>query len=353
MDLLVRKMEAHEAAQTKKVAVKAFGPFEGFFVQKPADAFVAIIDGKIVGGLMYKFIESGGKKYGYVSFLFTDPDFKGQGVGKALMDKGIALLWEEGADALITFVRDDNVASWALFEKHGFKKASLSKFSRTVGFMGLIKPYVLSNCAISIGHEYYIAMPDERATELCKKQGGVGQIFIYVLLNMLLMMPMIVRDLSYIGNMAVVGLSVGAVFLGCVFSGYTATLFTDRRWNFRWVNGGIFVYPIVSLMGGFFPMIGGWYPDVYENTVKFRRDMALNAIGVWLFLIAVVLFRHLCENPASFLIYASNLAQILLVFRCLPIEVFESTGFGRVWKWNKAVLGILVAASIYLSFILY
>lgn len=33
------------------------------------------------------------------------------------------------------------------------------------------------------------------------------------------------------------------------------------------------------------PMIGNWYPERYESTQKFKRDMAVNAISVWVFLL--------------------------------------------------------------------
>ena len=45
--------------------------------------------------------------------------------------------------------------------------------------------------------------------------------------------------------------------------------------------------------------------------------------------------------------YAPEIAAVFLTFRCLPVNIFGSSGFGRVRKWNKAVALLLLAASVF------
>jgi len=345
-------MKASEAGEAKKLARKSFGLIEVLFMPKPKDAFVAIAEDKIVGGFVYKFENCSGKKYGFVSFLFTDPSFHGQGIGKKLMEEGIPFMWKQGCDALVTYVRDDNVASWILFERKGFVKASLPKIAGDTGFFGALKLCFNTAYVGAVGHEFYIAKPDNNSTSLYKKEGGPGQIAAYVIMSLLMMIPIISR-VGDISQLSIAVAAFGFVFLGCVLAGYLGTLFSKKRlWQFRLTSGGAFVYPAISIAtGGFLPWIGSWYPSHYENTLPFKRDMAINAIAVWVFLLSIMVVRLFTDIDSLLLRFAANLCAPLLIIRCLPISVFDSLGFGRVYKWNKVVLVTLVGASIYLSYI--
>ena len=143
-------------------------------------------------------------------------------------------------------------------------------------------------------------------------------------------------------------MSSAFVFLGTVFIGYIGTLFTRRKWNFRFTGGGAILYLIINVFPNlFFPMIGNWYPIHYENTPKFKRDMAVNVISVWLFLLCLMIIGKYIEYIPMFFMYVPSITTVLIILKCLPIPVFESGGFGRVFKWNKIVFGLLAAASIF------
>ncbi|MCL2698692.1 MAG: GNAT family N-acetyltransferase [Defluviitaleaceae bacterium] len=349
MDITIRKMGDDEFREATRVARKAFGPTEGLFVFLSKTALVAISDEKIVGGVSYKVYNTGGKKIGFVSFLFTDPTFHGQGIGKRLLEDGIRLLWEEeGCDVLVTFVRDDNVASWGPFVKNGFVLASLPKIATLTGLPGMISLFFKSAYAMSIGHEFYIALRDEKSAASYKKEGGVGQIAGYALINVLLLVPFALRA----GDTLAVIASIAFIFLGMVLAGYIGTLFSKRKWSFRLPSGGAFVYVLLAgTLRTVFPMIGCWYPDKYENTPQFRRDLALNAVAVWVFLLGIATAGILAGGSSKILAYASNIVSVLLALRCLPIPAFESSGFGRVLNWSKPVLGALVGASFIFVFV--
>ena len=348
MNLTFRSMNPGEGPELKKLAQKSFGLIEGLFVTKPKTAIVAILDEKIVGGFVYQVETIGDKKIGFASFLFIDPTFQGQGIGKRLIEEGLQRLWEEGCDVLVTFVRDDNIASWGAFEKNGFVLASLSRLARLVGWPGVAKLCVKTIYGFSVGHDFYVSLRDEKSTDLYrhKKEESAGQIAAYVIINILLSLPIVLAA----GNMFYAMVSTAFFFLGMVLMGYLGTLFSKRKWNFRFIGGGMPVYFIISLATrGFFPLIGNWYPSRYENTPEFKRDMAINAIVVWLFLLGLAAVGKIAGDSLQ---VVSEIVSLLLFFRCLPVPTFESLGFGRVFRWNKIVLGLLVAASITLVFVL-
>ena len=345
-----RSMNPGEGPELKKLAQKSFGLIEGLFLfaMRPKKAIVAVVGEKMVGGFVYQIETAGDKKIGFASFLFTDPAFQGQGIGKRLIEEGIRRLWEEGCDVLVTFVRDDNVASWGAFERNGFVLASLSKLARLVGWPGVAKLCVKTTYWLSIGHDFYVTLRDEKSTEFYryKKEGSAGQIAAYVFINILFSLPIAFAS----GNMIYAIASAAFVFWGIVLMGYVGTMFSKRKWNFRFTGGGMPVYFAINLaIRGIFPLIGNWYPSRYENTPEFRRDMAINAIVVWVFLLGLMATGRIVGAPLQ---VVSEIASFLLIFRCLPIPAFESSGFGRVFKWNRIVLGLLIAASIALVFVL-
>lgn len=88
MEIAIRKMETHEASAVKKVARRAFsGGIESLFISKPKEAMVAVIDDKIVGGIIIKYTTTKNKKIGYYDVAFVDPDYHNQGVGSLLYEK--------------------------------------------------------------------------------------------------------------------------------------------------------------------------------------------------------------------------------------------------------------------------
>ena len=355
MGLTIRDMHPGEECETQKLARKSFGLFEGLFVTKPKTALVAILDKKIVAGFMYQLEKIGGKKIGYASFFFTDPAFQGQGIGKRLCEEGVRRLWAEGCDALVTVVRDDNVASWGAFVKNGFARASLPKAAGIFGLPGMAKLHIKTIYWLTIGHELYVALRDGASSAACKKGEGAGQIFAYVFINMLLLLTFALRSQN--AHFAIA--SSAFVFSGVVLAGFVGTLFSRRRkWKFRATSGGALLYALTGAIAqAFLPLIGNWYPSRYENTREFRRDMAANAIAAWMFPIGLAAFTAIAgaresahEDLSRMMPYVSTLASVLLVFRCLPIPAFESSGLGRVFRWNKVIAILLVAASIFFAF---
>ena len=82
--IIIRRMEAGEAAEVRRIGRRAFKGLESLWVGKPKQAVVAVKEDKIIGAVLYKFLESSKGKAGYFDYAFVDPDYHGQGVGGVL-----------------------------------------------------------------------------------------------------------------------------------------------------------------------------------------------------------------------------------------------------------------------------
>lgn len=341
----MRDAEAHEALVLSK---KAFGLLEGTFIPKPKTGIVAVFDDKIVGGVFYKIATYGKKKLGTIDFIFVDPSVHGKGVGKQLYEYAVIFLWEQGCDALAAIVRDDNIASWGIFVNGGFVRAGLPKLARLLGLSGIAKMF-LTTYGVSIGYECYIALPGREETLIYEKSASsAGQILAYITINLSIvafLLFVIEHGLSFLAASLF-------VFSSCVLTGYTGTLLSKHKWRFRLVAGGagICLLGIITMLVFkvfcFIPLVGNWYPHKYENSPHFKRDMAINAIFVWAYLLALSAITIITDTFTPFLTYVSYIASILLIIRCIPFDPATSYGGGRVFQWNKLVYGIFAAASV-------
>jgi len=348
MDIIIRQMQESEAKEAVKVARKSFGIVGYILIRKPKHGIVAVVDDKIVGGVFYYTKNSGAKKIGVVSFLFSDPNFQGHGIAGNLLDECIATLWEDGCDGLVTYVQDDNVASWAAFEKRGFVKTTILKSAKALGSSTALKSqlFFTQSFAFCVGADFYMALPNMETTKTYERKDiSIVQIGLFILMNLILLSFIIVRSIDPLRAIAAITLLLGSTAL----VGWIGTWFTRRKWRFRLAQGG-FISTVLASAFTIFIMIGNWYPVKYENTPKFRRDMALNSILIWLFLFVIMICNMFIDN--LILEGMQNLSAALLIYRCVPILPFSSYGSGRVWNWNKPVFAVFAVVSILLVFVI-
>ena len=109
-------------------------------------------------------------------------------------------------------------------------------------------------------------------------------------------------------------------------------LVQQAQLKFRFNNGGSFLTVLLGLFGNTFPMNGNWYPDKYENTPDFRRDMAIPEIIKWaVFSLAALLgfFR----DP----IFEERFSDYLLLSYIYyhPLVSVRSFGRGRIYRFSR------------------
>jgi len=157
MDIIIRKMDANDSPQTKSFSRKSpvtsrlvLGieneklvyaiaavepPYErevhaedtdyGFSENGPT-IFFAEVDGKLAGRIK---VMEWWNRFGYVEDLVVNPDFRGMGIGRKLLERGIQWARENKYPGVMLETQDDNVPACTLYASCGFV---LSGFDRNV-----------------------------------------------------------------------------------------------------------------------------------------------------------------------------------------------------------------------------
>lgn len=335
----IRVMEMGEVNEVWKLGRKTFKGFESLWVSKPKQAMVAECDGKIVGAILYKFMNIGKKKIGYVDYAFVDQRFHAQGVGKQLYSKTVEWLWKDGCDALSAIVKDDNVASWKLFENLDFTRNTFFELVSNFGFMGAIAHYFKTPLFVSVGMNYFVAYKEK---SIKREVNSLNHLFFYFLMNALLFAFANALDSSFVtmlmAYVSILLMGVIVEFLGSRFS-------SNRNWKFRLNLGGAVVCAFVNFIG-LLPMIGNWYPKTYEKGKAFASDMGKVAFFGWFALLVLHGVTSIYYVDSLYLKLMYQLSTILLIYHCIPFYPFESYGGRRVYEWNKLIYGLMFVCSL-------
>jgi len=323
-------VKSEEMNELRKLGARVFfgwlgAMFWSFMFSKPESALVARSDDRIVSGFCYKIMKIGSKKIGYVTYFFTDPAYHGRGIGSRLCGEGLAQMRKD-CDMLITFVRDDNAASWKNFEKRGFQRVPFMQMAHFFGVFGAIRLYFSTMFSMTVGYDFYVSSEEK----LVVKENSEAQILVFLALNILLISLV---SLDWLAAWAL-------ILVGWVAVGYVATLFTKRKWRFRTTNGGLLISGLIAtFVNGIYPISGNWYPETYEKSWSFKRDLGVNSLAVWVFLLAVNLISQDWHA-------VQTLTSALLVFKCLPLDVFKTYGSERVYSWNRGIYILMVVLTI-------
>ncbi len=127
IDIIIRRETENDYREVENLAREAFwnlsvpGCFEHYFIHImrghrdfiPELDYVAVIDGKIVGSVMYckaKLTDEQGNEKNIVTMgpLCVLPGYQRRGIGKALLEHTFALAKEMGYDTVINFGNPDN-----------------------------------------------------------------------------------------------------------------------------------------------------------------------------------------------------------------------------------------------------
>lgn len=339
--ITIRPMKEEEASLVQKIGKHAFTGIERLMVSKPKKALVAEQDGKITGAVLYKFQKTGGQKIGYIDFAFIDPEYHGQGIGTVLYRAAVDFLWEQGCDALTALVKDDNVGSWSLLLNYGFVRMSLPGLARQFGPAGALKQYFTTPFCFAVGMEYYLALREKPCPS--GKGGSAKQLFAFFAANFFLILLTLVSRTQHIGAIFA---SYYILLIGEVLAGLIGTRFSKRDWKFRHNNGGALTCSLIYLGGSIFPMVGNWYPQRYEKTAEFRRDMGIVAISEWLFVLGLTAFAVFSGYPHTIVRILGQIGAFLLIYRMIPVYPFEAFGGRRVCCWNKWIYAGMTACSL-------
>ena len=329
-EIIIRKIKKNEKKEVLKLARKAFLGIESLFVSSPNNAMVALIDDKIVGGIIYKVMKFDEKKIAYISDAFVDKKYHNQGIGKKLYKETIDFLKKE-FDGVTALVKDDNVASFKLLMDNGLKRVSFTEAIVNLGFSNAVNHYFKTPFFIAVGMDFYMFMKDEELKEKDSQLSDLGSFFGLSLLLALPIWLSLNRNFDSLSTTFLAYLTVLAIFILLRYLGF---LSTKEKGKFRINNGGMFVNLIVSLLGFPYMINGNWYPNKYKNEKEFKEKLARPELIKW-FVFLFLPFLYFTSSP-----YLREIAQIsfvYLIFFVIPFYPFDYFGGGRIYRYSKRI----------------
>ena len=346
-EIIIRKIKSSEKKEVLKIARSSFSGIESLTVSNPNKAMVALIDNKIVGGIIYKIIKCNQKKIAYISDAFVDKKYHNQGIGKKLYQETIEFLWEEKVDGITALVKDDNVASFKLLMDNGLKRVSFIEIIKNLGFINAIKHYFITPFFIAVGFDFYMVMKDNKV----KEKSSINQLVLFFFINLLLALPIwigiLTTNSSIFGNLFFAYLTILIIF---ILTRYIGVLTTKEKWQFRINNGGMIINLIVNFLGFPYMINGNWYPEKYENTKEFKEKLARPELIKW-FIFLFLPFLYFTNSP--YLKEVAQLSFIYLIFFIIPFYPFNYFGGGRIYQYSKRIWAIALIVTLIVLFMMF
>ena len=345
-EVTIRKIKKSEKKYVKKLARITYLGLESLFVSNFNNAFVALIDDEIVGGINYKIIKCQNKKIAYISDAFVDKSYQNQNIGKKLYNETIKFL-EETYDGVITIVREDNIKSSKLLENNKLKKVGFNEIIYNFGFINAIKFYFTTFTWLAVGYDIYLKINDKKIIE---KNSSLTQIIWFFILNLILALPLWLTIHSNIDNLNITILAYLTILTIFILIRYIGFKTTKEKGKFRINNGGILINLLVSLLGFPYLINGNWYPNKYQNTKEFNEKLARPELIKW-FIFLFLPFLYFTSSA-----YLKELAQISFVYLILfviPIYPFSYFGGKRIYNYSKKIWVIVLVMTLIMVTMMY
>ncbi|AEF16719.1 MULTISPECIES: ribosomal protein S18-alanine N-acetyltransferase [Thermoanaerobacterium] len=124
MDIKIRPMVKSDIDKVMEIEYLSFSvpwSFESFVMEVTKNScahyIVAEVDGQIAGyGGFWVVVDEG-----HITNIAVHPDFRGQGVGSAIVEGLIELAKNKGITSMTLEVRESNLVAQSLYKKYGFK----------------------------------------------------------------------------------------------------------------------------------------------------------------------------------------------------------------------------------------
>ena len=128
----VRKYKVEDFNRVNEIIKESFGYERENISNDMAHEFVACIDDNVVGYLilneMLDIIKN--KKIYHIDYVCVDPNYRGNNIGKAMMDYVMDFAKENGGSRIELTSNPTRVAAHKLYEKCGFIKRDTDVFRK-------------------------------------------------------------------------------------------------------------------------------------------------------------------------------------------------------------------------------
>lgn len=353
-EIIIRPIREGEKVETQRVMRRAFSPLTWLFFSWSKDVLVAEHAGHIVGGAVLKIFNAANRKVGFVSWLFTDPDSRGLGVGQELIEGALAFFDAQGCTEFSACVEGYNTSSSKIFATRGFTILSPGEQLGRYG-LGIIPYWWHSFHFIDVGHFLWVRPAQEQPDSPILQWLGTWLVNALLLLVAAWRMGTLsVNDLWTIPTAMLVLFSFRSL---AMWGAAKAQGFAVR---FRaWESSVTLVAILALLFGGFLPFPGSFYPVGnqwrYRDLLPKIGPMALAgslatlvlAWGSW-----AALRWNLVPGFDPILLSLQQLSREMAILDTI-VAFFPMISFNgrRLWDWNRVVWALVSLAAVALVFL--
>lgn len=331
MELKIREMLPEEADGIFTEAKKYFTFFEALSMGKPKKAFLAFGDGKLAGAVFLKTIPCENRPpIGYMDIIFVTETFRGTDTARRLFQAAAeyfetrTLLFRAG------MVVDDNIPSWKLLQKDGFRQANPLQLIGEAGGRGAFRLWTQSNICFDPAYNMWKTGPPAENSSL-------SELFFFFLINLLCLLPMTAMFFLFSAESPLLVPAAGMLLLAGSAAGACGGVFASKRmWKFRLTHGGLLTSCLASLAGCFFPVMGRLYPEPWENTDSCRAALGICALTEWIAALLLTAAGVIFYNSGVFWQYVTLLGMAFVFWHTIPIFPFASFGGKRVLNWTRS-----------------
>lgn len=323
----IRPVVPTDYGAIKAIARRSFSVSQSVYVCPQAGDLVATVDERVVGAVLLDSISlPRGRQTGRIAWVLTSPEYRGRGIARRLVTKGVERLQAQGFTQVVTEIEGYNSPSASIFHELGFQRMGLLGQLRRFGAIGSTLLGVRSFRLFMPGYFLWMLGPSEsQAPEAFQRAGAwLLNSLIAVLAFTLGGGFLLAGEARLPGVSTLLALVVAVVLLLGLREAATRTVARARgvQLTFRgWGSGAgasvlvaIFFGSPLMLPGGCYPAGAVWRYHQHARTLA--HSAAAGTTMVALLLLGAIALRG--SNPEGFIaeVVAGivNIGMGLLVF---------------------------------------
>lgn len=350
-DITVRQMRPEERSEVREMFRRSFPLLLRLFFSWTPHTLVAERGGKLVGAIMLKtYPLPGGRKGGFVSWIFTAPEARGTGAGRRLIEAALDLFESQGCDEAAACVEGYNASSAKLFSTRGFSILSPGEQLRRYG-LGVLPTWVRMSHVGDIGQFVWVRPGAARPDSPSLQWWGT------LLVNTLIALLVLWRSgglnpLAFVAVPLMFLLFFGARWLAMRWTAAARGLEVRFR---AWETGLLVSLGVALVLGGLFPVPGGVYPVSsrwsYRTLLPKLGPVALAGVLPTLLLTGaawgLARFAGLPPGLDGWIGYVLFVGGWLALFDVvLVFWPFVSFNGRRIWDWNRPLWAVLALTAL-------
>jgi predicted N-acetyltransferase YhbS len=358
----IRDLQPKELGRVRELGRRAFSLPLGLLMAatvSPKGLVAVDATGTMIGAVTLKITNVGKRKVGILDWLVVDPPHQGQGIGKALLDRALVWLRQQGCDKIITTDVDGyNSPSWNATHAQGLRFWPVSQQIREFGWRWFQLLFVLPHMGVST---FILHLPSKEGQrqELPATNGIWDLIGVTLFLGFFLLPLSRVRNVLW-GSSSLPALlaplSPTTVFWGVIILTIYMLMRAFGHWwaarslrlplMFRWWDSGLIMATfLATAFGHFIPAFGG---SVYIRQARFNYHRAPAVMGKIMLagiipsLILFSIFTLWAQLPFAADGVVATLGRYIglsfgLTDALLFFPPFQSLPAGHLWRWHRAV----------------